>query len=138
MADKLCGHRFEELGPEFDAVEHLARAAQALSSSSTSTGARARQKLDEVRRALHPAALDPECHTELAQKRARRASQQVVQAPPAAALTAGPDPREAQVLALNRRLAEVEARNKALAAELADKPATDATTTTTTTEPERA
>ena len=73
MADKLHPERFEEIAPEIDAVQHLAFAAEALSRSSTDTGARAREYVEHARRSLHPAVLDPQVHEELAQKRDARA-----------------------------------------------------------------
>lgn len=100
MADKLHSERFEEIGPELDAVEHLARAAEALSRSGTETGARARAHLEQARRALHPTALDPEVHQELAQKRDARA--RGVQPGTRS------DPRDAEIAALKAQLAALE------------------------------
>ncbi len=100
--DKL-GHNFEELGPEFDSVPFLAQAMASLSQSTTSTGARARNFLEEARRALHPAALDPECHIELSAKRAERSERASRDRQPAK-----PDDRDNELTQLREKIAALE------------------------------
>ncbi len=104
MENKLHPERFEELGPEFDAVEHLARAAHYLGQSTTETGARARGYIEQARRALHPVTLDIEAHKELADKREYRARN------PQAVQAAGVDPRDAEMAQMRAQFAELAKR----------------------------
>lgn len=107
MTDKLHPERFEELGPEFDAVPFLAQAAALLAASSSETGARARGYLEQARRALHPAALDSEAHAELARRRDHRDTYNAKKASEGGD-GAVADAREAELADLRARLAALD------------------------------